>query len=310
MLLANDTSTDRSQSHRRMSAFAAVSAVSAVSAAAPGSRRPARCHARRAVARAGPPASGAELLATLELEAPGWSGGYGTGGKVWSSSRVLCDYLVDVAAGLEDALQLELRGARVVELGSGTGAVGLACAALGARAVVLTDGGSKSLLRLAETNAARWSKSARAADAAAPDVRVCGYKWGAAPLPSALVEGAPFDLIVGSDCTYSVGGHGALCDAINLLAARGRPEGAAEPAVVLAHQHRTLAAALAGRGSAGWGKDPHLRMFVETAATRGLDVREVRVARLAWHGLRNVSVLRVTRAASGGRGGSGGAFRS
>jgi len=289
-----------------MSAFAAVSAVSAVSAAAPGSRRPARCHARRAVARAGPPASGAELLATLELEAPGWSGGYGTGGKVWSSSRVLCDYLVDVAAGLEAAPPLELRGARVVELGSGTGAVGLACAALGARAVVLTDGGSKSLLRLAETNAARWSKSARAAGSAAPDVRVCGYKWGAAPLPSALVEGAPFDLIVGSDCTYSVGGHGALCDAINLLAARGRPDGLTEPAVVLAHQHRTLAAALAGRGSAGWGKDPHLRMFVETAATRGLDVREVRVARLAWHGLRNVSVLRVTRAASGGRGGSGG----
>jgi hypothetical protein len=219
---------------------------------------------------------------------------------------VLCDYLVDVAAGLEAAPPLELRGARVVELGSGTGAVGLACAALGARAVVLTDGGSKSLLRLAETNAARVAKSARAADAAAPDVRVCGYKWGAAPLPSALCEGAPFDLIVGSDCTYSVGGHGALCDAINLLASRGRPEGAAEPAVLLAHQHRTLAAALAGRGSAGWGKDPHLRMFVETAASRGLDVREVRVARLAWHGLRNVSVLRVTRAASGGRGGSGG----
>ena len=292
-----------------MSAFAAVSAVSAVSAPAPGGLRRARCHARRVVARAGSPASGAELLATLELEAPGWSGGYGTGGKVWSSSRVLCDYLVDVAAGLEAAPPLELRGARVVELGSGTGAVGLACAALGARAVVLTDGGSKSLLRLAETNAARATRAlfgARAADAAAPDVRVCGYKWGAAPLPSALVEGAPFDLIVGSDCTYSVGGHGALCDAINLLAARGRPEGAAEPAVLLAHQHRTLAAALAGRGSAGWGKDPHLRMFVETAATRGLDVREVRVARLAWHGLRNVSVLRVTRAASGGRGGSGG----
>ena len=179
-----------------MSAFAAVSAVSAVSAPAPGGLRRARYHARRVVARAGSPASGAELLATLELEAPGWSGGYGTGGKVWSSSRELCDYLVDVAAGLEDALPLELRGARVVELGSGTGAVGLACAALGAEEVVLTDGGSKSLLRLAETNAARASRAytRESSSAAAPAVRVCGYKWGTAPLPRALEARAPFDL--------------------------------------------------------------------------------------------------------------------
>jgi hypothetical protein len=69
--------------------------------------------------------------------------------------------------------------------------------------------------------------------------------------------------------------------------------------VLLAHQHRTLAAALAGRGSQGWGRDPHLSMFVETAAERGLDVREVREVRLAWHGLRNVSVLRVERAGKG-----------
>ena len=284
-----------------MSAFAAVSAVSAVSAPAPGGLRRARCHARRVVARAGSPASGAELLATLELEAPGWSGGYGTGGKVWSSSRVLCDYLVDVAAGLEDALPLELRGARVVELGSGTGAVGLACAALGAEEVVLTDGGSKSLLRLAETNAARASRAytRESSSAAAPAVRVCGYKWGTAPLPRALEARAPFDLIVGSDCTYSVGGHGALCDTINDLARCGQTDGAADPVVLLAHQHRTLAAALAGRGSQGWGRDPHLSMFVETAAERGLDVREVREVRLAWHGLRNVSVLRVERAGKG-----------
>jgi hypothetical protein len=39
--------------------------------------------------------------------------------------------------------------------------------------------------------------------------------------------------------------------------------------VILGHQHRTLAAALAGRGSGGWGRDPHLGMFVETAARRG-----------------------------------------
>jgi hypothetical protein len=40
-------------------------------------------------------------------------------------------------------------------------------------------------------------------------------------------------------------------------------------------------------------------MFVETAAERGLDVREVREVRLAWHGLRNVSVLCVERAGKG-----------
>ena len=68
------------------------------------------------------------------------------------------------------------------------------------------------------------------------------------------------------------------------------------PVVILGHQHRTLAAALAGRGSSGWGKDPHLDMFVRTAARRGLRVEEMETKRLAWHGLRNVSVLKVTPA--------------
>ena len=245
------------------------------------------------------PSSGTELLRRLDIDAPGWSGGYGTGGKVWSSSAVLCDWLVNNAAGLN------LRGASVVELGSGTGVVGIACAALGASRVILSDGGSKSLLRLAKDNAA---KNARAGniDLDATDVTVCGYSWGAGEIPPEMISAAPFDVVVGSDCTYSVGGHGALCDSINALLACGRADELDDtrepvarsnpPVVILGHQHRTLAAALAGRGSSGWGKDPHLDMFVRTAARRGLRVEEMETKRLAWHGLRNVSVLRVTPA--------------
>lgn len=235
----------------------------------------------------------------MDIESPGWSGGYGTGGKIWSSSRVLCDFLVDVATGLEDCGGFELCGARVVELGSGTGVVGIACAALGAGQVVLTDGGSKSLLKLAEENAAR-NVRAKTIDPDTTTMRVCGYKWGSR-LPEKLTTNAPFDLIIGSDCTYAVGGHGGLCDAIlDLAKCAGDADTneKREPTVILAHQHRTLAAALAGRGSSGWGRDPNLEMFIETANKRGLRVEEIRLVKLAWHGLRNVSVLRVARRAT------------
>ena len=222
------------------------------------------------------PSSGAELLRRLDIDAPGWSGGYGTGGKVWSSSAVLCDWLVDNAAGLH------LRGASVAELGSGTGVVGIACAALGASRVVLSDGGSKSLLRLAKDNAA---KNARAGniDLDATDVTVCGYSWGADGVPPRSLRRPSTSS--SARTAYSVGGHGALCDSINALLACGRADERDDtrepvarsnpPVVILGHQHRTLAAALAGRGSSGWGRDPHLDMFVRTAARRGLRVEEV-----------------------------------
>ena len=301
------TETPKSKSHFAMSALAAVRI-----APAPERRHvrsSIRGKARRVAATsASVPASGAELLSSIEIDSPGWSGGYGTGGKVWSSSRVLCDFLVDVAAGVEDCGGFEFQGVRVVELGSGTGVVGIACAALGASTVVLTDGGSKSLLKLSEENAAKNIGKAKTIDPEATTMTVSGYKWGQSPLPAKLANSAPYDLIIGSDCTYAVGGHGALCDAIVDLTKCGDDDeknekndpsknDKNEPCVILAHQHRTLAAALAGRGSKGWGVDPNLTMFIETAKKRGLKVEEIRVTKLAWHGLRNVSVLLVTRRA-------------
>lgn len=58
--------------------------------------------------------------------------GQGTGLTTWDGSVVLAKYL-------EHARMDNLRGARILELGSGTGLVGLSAALLGAREVILTD---------------------------------------------------------------------------------------------------------------------------------------------------------------------------
>jgi hypothetical protein len=151
---------------------------------------------------------------------------------------------------------------------------------MGAARVVLTDGGSESLLKLAKDNAARNKAPGGAIDPSC-DIHVAGYRWGGGKMPATIVDVAPFDLVIGSDCTYSVGGHGPLCDTIRELLTNNADE---NTKVVLGHQHRCGAAMLAGRGSAGWGRDPHLDMFFRTAEARGAlgdggTLREPRVAR-------------------------------
>ena len=81
---------------------------------------------------------------SLVLDAPGWTRGIGTGGRVWPASAALCRYLARTGA---------VRGKAVLELGCGTGATGLHCAAaLNASSVILTEGGSEGLLQLARRN--------------------------------------------------------------------------------------------------------------------------------------------------------------
>ena len=80
----------------------------------------------------------------LTLDAPGWTRGIGTGGRVWPASAALCRYLARTGI---------VRGKAVLELGCGTGATGLHCAAaLNASSVMLTEGGSEGLLQLARRN--------------------------------------------------------------------------------------------------------------------------------------------------------------
>ena len=55
---------------------------------------------------------------------------------MWNSARVLCDWLAD------EAEPLGVRGAAVLELGAGTGLVGVVAAKLGAARVLLTCEGA------------------------------------------------------------------------------------------------------------------------------------------------------------------------
>ena len=80
----------------------------------------------------------------LTIDAPGWTRGIGTGGRVWPASAALCRYLARTGT---------VRGKAVLELGCGTGATGLTCAAaLNASSVILTEGGSDGLIQLARRN--------------------------------------------------------------------------------------------------------------------------------------------------------------
>ena len=68
------------------------------------------------------------------------------GGEVWPAATALCAWLANHTAAVQ--------GTRVLELGAGTGVCGIYAAALGASRVLLTDGGSASLLGLCERNVA------------------------------------------------------------------------------------------------------------------------------------------------------------
>ena len=169
--------------------------------------------------------------------------GLGTGGTVWPAALVLAKHLERrFGAG-------GLRGKRVIELGAGTGATGIAAAALGAT-VVLTD--QASIIDLTRQNAAGC---AAAVEARGGRMHVALLDWADAPAAERLrqLAGGAFDLILVSECVlpklYPIEPLVAAIDMVDQPAAAAHPTVAAAAAaagkvstkgalVMVAYEHR------------------------------------------------------------------------
>ena len=139
----------------------------------------------------------------LEQAAPTLGGvdPLGTACTVWKGGERLVELL-------QSRREL-VAGKRVVELGSGTGIAGLACAALGASRVVLTD--LPENLALLRRNATRngWVQSLCGCE-----VSVAALDWNTDALPAC-------DLVLGADVCYHQDSVQALCSLVDAAIAAG-----------------------------------------------------------------------------------------
>lgn len=138
-----------------------------------------------------PASRGVELLIR---QRPKESLTLGTGVAVWDAGRVLASL---VSSEPHSPLRT---GSSVLELGSGTGVVGLACAAAGASRVVLSDL-SRMLPLLRDNAAATNSLLSRG-----PVVTVAELEWGVTDLSGFIASHFPDqaepDVIVGADVVF------------------------------------------------------------------------------------------------------------
>lgn len=119
---------------------------------------------------------GSRLLDTCRLEQVGL--------EVWSGAYLMAEFLVSK----EDLV----KGKSVLELGAGTGLLGLVCHDLGARRVVLTDC-CQQVLANAKSNID--SNAQHAGDA----VRVSKLDWNCGTIPGTLLDA---DILIASDPIY------------------------------------------------------------------------------------------------------------
>lgn len=223
---------------------------------------------------------------------------HGVGTGRLQLEAVTTDYTVvggqvyPMAAALSHHLSLCYRdrlatGPATLELGAGTGAVGLYAAALGAN-ITLSDkdiaraalqpqsyGGEGDVEVIAGTSSIILDMLSRNAAANAahfahqPRVRTLDWSDGAdlASVHAASPGAAGFALILGSDITYSSASHQSLVAAIRRLLL---PTGAGvSPSVALiAHQARRVDM---------WGADVQLRSFEDAALEAGLQVQRSRL---------------------------------
>mmetsp|Transcript_18770 Transcript_18770/g.57933 ORF Transcript_18770/g.57933 Transcript_18770/m.57933 type:complete len:250 (+) Transcript_18770:968-1717(+) len=167
---------------------------------------------------------------TVEQQAVGARGGDVdlTGDLVWPTATIFCRYLCEHAQ--------MLRGRRVLDLGAGTGLVGLVAAALGA-CVTLVD--VPRVIPLLARNAAAYSTAGAPTAARDPSVpaavEVRSLWWGDGPAMAQLMaERGPFDVVLCCEVVYQqpLNVLEALRATIDTLLLR--PSGQ----VIFAYQHR------------------------------------------------------------------------
>eukprot|EP00929_Paragymnodinium_shiwhaense_P121085 TRINITY_DN93201_c0_g1_i1.p1 TRINITY_DN93201_c0_g1~~TRINITY_DN93201_c0_g1_i1.p1 ORF type:complete len:289 (-),score=37.64 TRINITY_DN93201_c0_g1_i1:770-1636(-) len=123
----------------------------------------------------------------------------GNGATVWDAALVLIQFL---------ETQTVFPGARVLELGSGTGLVGMFAAKMGAKVTVTERGLALPLLErnLTENELDKTS------------VLVKELDWTSKPFPAWLTE-QPYDVVLGSDLVFPTNSecHAALIDILHAL---------------------------------------------------------------------------------------------
>ena len=194
-----------------------------------------------------------------------------TGGRLWPGALLMCRWLS--SENLDDI--------HVLELGSGTGAVGLYAAALGAPHVTLTDG-QEAVLKLAQTNAdANHGRGLWTRDTT---VEVLSLPWGSA-LPAELAQRTiAYDLILGASITYTTELHSLLCESLWKLLSHHSPDAR----VVLSHDKRVPVPV--GEEEASF-PDVTMDHLMRTANGLGLSLRSFHAERV---GGRLVSLIEVS----------------
>ena len=191
------------------------------------------------------------------------------GGCVWYATRPLAQFLLERIAQNPDM--------SVLELGAGTGVVGLFVAQATTGQVVLTDG-TPAVLKLLELNVA-INKLRNAS--------VKSLKWGellstptvvpTSPLKrkredstqaAAAAEDVQFDMVVASDCLYQEEDASALWES-----AAGHLSDQEGAVFILAHQERRMVVMNQGIVSEE-ETDSVLSAFVQLGSKRGFEVEE------------------------------------
>jgi predicted nicotinamide N-methyase len=140
--------------------------------------------------------AGKELVVSMLMEeheiAPVFDGAAWAGTLLWDAAVLAIQYMEETV-GAE-----ALRGARVLELGCGSGIPGMCCRLLGAGSVVLTE--QAELVRLLRQNLASNAAALDLGDGGA--IVAEELFWGEAAAAECGTTHGPFDFVVCCDCVY------------------------------------------------------------------------------------------------------------